>query len=408
MIDGATFVNALTFNAGYNTAIVATGAVLLGWAGGTVGTFLLLRRRSLVSDALSHATLPGIGIAFLVMAWMGGSGRFLPGLLLGAAISAMIGLASVEWLTRRTRLNADAAIGAVLSAFFGFGVVLLTVIQSLGIGRQAGIGSFLLGSTSGMLRNEAITLAGLAFGIALLVFLFRRQLTLICFDETFARTSGIDIRRTDLLLMLLVMAVTVTGLRIVGLILVVALLIIPPVAARFWTDQTNTMALVGGLIGGLSGFVGTALSASVPNFPAGPVIVLVAACLFVVSLLFAPARGVFYGLYRSRAFSRKVHRRQGLLAILRGEAIYDRDTIRVLRSERLIHADGTPTEAGLDAAENAAREEALWTIYLRDNPDAAYRAARMRLDPIAQRLTGSEIAELERQLNAPAGSLPAG
>ncbi|MEM9106755.1 MAG: metal ABC transporter permease, partial [Pseudomonadota bacterium] len=202
--------------------------------------------------------------------------------------------------------------------------------------------------------------------------------------------------------------VTVTGLRIVGLILVVALLIIPPVAARFWTDKTNAMALVSGAIGAASGFIGTALSASVPNFPTGPVIVLVAACLFALSMLFAPARGVFYGLYRSRAFSRKVHRRQGLLAILRGEAIYDRDTIKVLKGDGFMRADGTPTKAGFEAAENAAREEALWTLYLRDNPAAAYRAARMRLDPIAERLTGTEIAELEKHFSAPSGQVTGG
>ncbi len=401
MLDLSAFLGALTFQAGYNTAIVAVGAILLGWAGGTVGTYLLLRRRSLVSDALSHATLPGVGIAFLVMAAFGGSGRFLPGLLLGAAISAMFGLAAVEWLTRRTRLHSDAAIGAVLSVFFGFGIVLLTVIQSLGVGRQAGIGSFLLGSTSGMLRSEALMLAGLALFVAGLVFVFRRQLTLVCFDETFARTSGIDIRRTDLLLMFLVMAVTVTGMRIVGLILVVALLIIPPVAARFWTEKSTTMVMVSGIIGAVSGFVGTALSASVPNLPAGPVIVLVAALLFALSLLFAPARGVFYGVYRARTFSRKVHRRQGLLAILRGEAIYDRDTLRVLKADRFIRADGTPTRLGIDAAENAAREEALWALYLRDNPEVGYRTARMRLDPIADRLTEREISELEKRLSGP-------
>jgi manganese/zinc/iron transport system permease protein len=401
MIDVTAFVDALTFRAGYNTAIVAIGAILLGWAGGTVGTYLLLRQRSLVSDALSHATLPGVGIAFLVMAGLGGTGRFLPGLLLGAAITAMIGLASVEWLTRRTRLHSDAAIGAVLSSFFGLGIVLLTVIQSLGVGRQAGIGSFLLGSTSGMLRNEAIMLVGLALFVACLVFAFRRPLTLVCFDETFARTSGINVRRTDLLLMFLVMAVTVTGLRIVGLILVVALLIIPPVAARFWTEKSATMVVVSGIIGAMSGFIGTALSASVPNLPAGPVIVMVAAMLFILSLLFAPARGVFYGLYRSRTFSRKVHRRQGLLAILRGEAIYDSETLRVLKADNFIRADGTPTRSGMDAADNAAREEALWTLYLRDNPDAGYRAARMRLDPIADRLSAREIAELEKQFAGP-------
>jgi manganese/zinc/iron transport system permease protein len=300
-MDIDAFLSALMFQAGYNTTIVAIGALFLGLAGGMVGTFLLLRRRSLVSDALSHATLPGVGIAFLAMAALGGTGRFLPGLLLGAALSAFAGLAVVEWLTRRTRLNADAAIGAVLSSFFGFGVVLLTVIQSAQIGQQAGIGSFLLGSTSGMLRSEALMLAALAVASAIAIFWMRRVFVLISFDETFASSTGIDIRRADLILMLLVLAVTVTGLRIVGLVLVIALLIIPPVAARFWTEKVDRMMLISGVIGAAAGFVGTALSASIPNLPTGPIMVLVATTIFTVSMFFAPRRGVLSNLYRARA-----------------------------------------------------------------------------------------------------------
>ncbi|WP_099865330.1 metal ABC transporter permease [Pararhizobium haloflavum] len=303
-MDVTAFIDALTFQAGYNTAIVAIGAIFLGWAGGTVGTFLLLRRRSLVSDALSHATLPGVAIAFLIMAAAGGTGRYLPGLLLGAAASALAGLAVVEWLTRRTRLHADAAIGAVLSSFFGLGVVLLTVIQSAQIGQQAGIGSFLLGSTSGMLRSEAITLAALAALCALTVVFLRRTLTLVAFDETFAATTGVSIRRADLALMLLVLAVTVTGLRVVGLVLVIALVIIPPVAARFWTERVGRMMVISGIIGAASGFLGTALSASIPDLPTGPIIVLVAATAFLVSMLLAPARGVFANLRRARRYAR--------------------------------------------------------------------------------------------------------
>jgi len=397
-MDVGAFTDALTLSGGYNTTIVTIGAVLLGWAGGTVGTYLLLRRRSLVSDALSHATLPGVGIAFLVMATMGGTGRFLPGLLLGAALSALAGLAAVEWLTRRTRLQADAAIGAVLSAFFGAGVVFLTIIQSAQVGEQAGIGSFLLGSTSGMLRSEAQTLMALAAGTAAAVFLMRRPFTLVAFDETFARAAGISVRRTDLILMMLVLAVTVTGLRIVGLVLIIALLIIPPVAARFWTERVDRMMFISGLVGAAAGYIGTALSASINDLPTGPIIVLVAAGIFAASMLFAPVRGVCSGLYRARAFSWKVHRRQGLLALRRGEAIYDRKTLWVLIADGFLRRDGTATREGREAAERAAEEEALWSLYLRENPDSLHRAHGMLLDPIEDRLGAGEINALRLRL----------
>ena len=125
---------ALTLQLGYNATLVALGATLLGIAAGVTGSFLFLRKRALVSDAVSHATLPGIGLAFIVMVGLGGDGRFLPGLMLGAALSSGFGLVLIAWMIRRTRLSEDAAIGAVLSVFFGAGIVLLTVIQSMTAG----------------------------------------------------------------------------------------------------------------------------------------------------------------------------------------------------------------------------------------------------------------------------------
>src|SRR5262249_8738972 len=153
------FLSALFLQAGYNTALVAIGAALLGASAGAIGTFVLLRKRSLVSDAISHATLPGLCLAFIVMALVTGDGRWIAGRMVGAAASAGLGLTLVEWVSRRTRLTEDAAIGAVLAVFFGFGIVLLTVIQSLETGRQAGISGYLVGSTAGMLRSEAETIA---------------------------------------------------------------------------------------------------------------------------------------------------------------------------------------------------------------------------------------------------------
>ncbi|WP_277278300.1 metal ABC transporter permease, partial [Thalassospira lucentensis] len=120
------FISALLLQAGYNSALVAVGAGLLGLSAGSAGAFIFLRKRALVSDAISHATLPGVGLAFMIMVAFGSDGRWLPGLIIGSAISSAIGLILVEWITRKTRLTEDAAIGAVLSVFFGFGIVLLT------------------------------------------------------------------------------------------------------------------------------------------------------------------------------------------------------------------------------------------------------------------------------------------
>jgi manganese/zinc/iron transport system permease protein len=177
------FLAVLLLSAGYNTALVSVGAALLGASAAIVGTYVLLRKRSLVSDAISHATLPGLVLAFMAAAWLTGEGRSTVVLMAGATVSAGLGLIAVEWMTRRTRLPEDAAIGAVLSVFFGLGVVLMTVVQTLQTGGQAGLSSYLLGSTAGMLRSEAevIALAGAVATIAIV--LLRSRFTLVCFDQ---------------------------------------------------------------------------------------------------------------------------------------------------------------------------------------------------------------------------------
>ncbi|MEM6728009.1 MAG: metal ABC transporter permease, partial [Pseudomonadota bacterium] len=283
---------AALLQAGYNAALVTLGAALLGFAAGAAGTFLFLRKRALVSDAVAHATLPGIGLAFIVMVAMGGDGRSLAGLLLGSAVTAGLGLLTISWITHRTRLSEDTAIGAVLGAFFGFGVVLLTVIQTMSAGRQAGLESFLLGSTAGMLFQDAVIIAVAGALAVLTISIMRRPMTLVAFDADYAAALGHDVRRIDLLIMGLVMAVTVIGLKLVGLILIVALLIIPPVTARFWTDRAARLVWVAGGLGALAGYLGAVISASAPDVPTGPIIVLVSAAFFTLSLLFGPARGV--------------------------------------------------------------------------------------------------------------------
>ncbi len=397
--------DALLLQLGYNATLVTIGATFLGVAAGVTGTFLFLRKRALVSDAISHATLPGVGLAFMLMVALGGDGRSLPGLLLGSAISAGIGLLCVSWLTRRTRLAEDAAIGAVLSVFFGFGIVLLTIIQTMSAGRAAGLEGFLLGSTAGMLRNDALVIAvGGALTLALVV-LLRRPMGLVAFDAEFAAASGVNVQRIDLAIMGLAMAVTVVGLKIVGLILIVAMLIIPPVTARFWTDRTDHMALISGLCGGLSAWVGAALSATAPALPTGPVIVLASFALFAVSLFFAPNRGVMAAVLRQLRFQRRVHMRQGLLALAQSQPIYERFTLKLLRRAGLAHADGVATTAGRARAAKALRDEKRWELVRADQAFESAAALYDGLREIETVLTQDQIAEIDQRIGGPKGAL---
>tara|TARA_R110000751_G_scaffold19543_7_gene58361 strand:+ start:41 stop:1258 length:1218 start_codon:yes stop_codon:yes gene_type:complete len=390
---------ALTLQGGWNASLVAVGAGMLGLAAGGAGAFLFLRKRALVSDAASHATLPGVAAAFLVMVAFGGDGRFLPGLMLGSAISAGLGLALVTWITRATRLAEDAAIGAVLSVSFGLGIVLLTVIQTVPAGKAAGLEGFLLGSTAGMLQSEAVTIALAGAVAAGLVFLLRRPMTLVAFDPEHAEATGVGVWRTDMAMMGVALLVTVVGLKIVGLVLIVALLIIPPVAARFWTDRVSTLALLATAIGGVSGFVGAAISSIEGRLPTGPIIVLVAFAIFVVSFLASPRRGVLAEVLRRRRLEARVHLRQGLLALARGEAVYDRLTLRLLFSRGWIRADGAMTDAGRAAAAAAARDEARWSLARRLLPEAGVAERYDGLSPIGDSLTPDQVAEIDRHLD---------
>ena len=397
-MGSAMLFEALTLQLGYNATLVAIGAALLGIAAGAAGTFLFLRKRALVSDAISHSTLPGVGLAFLVMAAFGGDGRHLAGLMLGAALTAGAGLLAMHWLTRRTRLAEDAAIGAVLSVFFGFGVVLLTVIQTVSIGRPAGLADFLLGATAGMLFGDAVLIAVAGALAVLAVWVLRRPMTLVAFDAGFAAASGIDVRRVDLAMMGLVMAVTIIGLKVVGLVLIVALLIIPPVAARFWSDRSDRVLAIAGAFGGLSGFIGAAISATAPALPTGPIIVLTAFALFTASMLFAPGRGLLVGWLRHRRQQRRIHLRQGLLAIAQELPIYERYTLNLLVRAGLARPDGVPTELGRVRAAKACRDESRWAVARRMHSHEATVSRYDGLRPIEAVLTEDEIREIDRQL----------
>lgn len=296
----------MTLQAGFNAAVVVVGATLLGAAAGTVGTFALLRKRVLMGDALAHSALPGLAFAFILGALSGIGGRHIWLLLAGATLSGILGVVCVQLLVRYSRLHEDTAIGAVLSSFFGMGVVLMSVIQSLGTGEEGGLHHFIFGQTAAMNRGDAV----LTLVVAVLAILssgaFLKEFRLVSFDQDFAAANGWPVSGIDLFMMSLVVIVTVVGLQTVGLLLIIAFLVVPAAGARFWVSRVHTMVCVSALIGGMSGYLGSCASALLPRLPAGAVIVLVSGAVFLFSFLFAPARGVFAVLIKQLGLGLRV------------------------------------------------------------------------------------------------------
>jgi manganese/zinc/iron transport system permease protein len=290
----------------YNTLVVLAGVSLLGASSGIIGAFAVLRKRALTGDALSHASLPGLCIAFLIL-----RERNLTAMLLGALVSGVAGIAIISALGRWTRVKDDAAIGTVLTVFFGLGIVLLKIIQNMaGVGSKAGLDSFIFGKTAGMTRGDVyVILAAAVVCLALMVVLYK-EFQLVSFDGDFAGSLGWPVFAIDLLLMSLVAAAVVIGLPNVGVVLVSALLIMPGAAARFWTNRLSTLLWLAGGFGFAIGFVGTILSATFDQLPAGPIIVLTGTVVFIASLLFGVRRGAIVRFLEHIRFQRELREMQ--------------------------------------------------------------------------------------------------
>ncbi len=280
----------------YNTAVVLIGVSLLGACAGPVGSFAVLRRRALTGDALAHAALPGVCLAYLVV----GQRSFFA-LLLGALVSGLLGVLVIAVLRRWTRIKEDAAIGIVLGVFFGAGIVLSRYIQkNVSTGSKAGLDSYLLGKTSQMIAQDVYLIAGAALFCLLTLLLFYKELKLIAFDPDFGRVQGWPVLLLDLLLMLLLAVTVVIGLPPVGVVMIAALLILPGVTARFWTDRLGVLLILSSVLGALTGWCGALLSALSSALPAGPIIVLCGTGFFLLSALLAPRRGLLARLLSQR------------------------------------------------------------------------------------------------------------
>jgi manganese/zinc/iron transport system permease protein len=293
---------------------VVAGSLLLGIAAAVLGCFAFLRGRSLMGDALAHAALPGVCIAFITAEWARQRGFFDVGskslwlLLLGAGLAGMLAAWCISFIARHSRIKEDASQAIVLSVFFGIGILLLTWIQKGSSGNQAGLDKFLFGQAASLVASDVRTMGIVAIVLCVMTTALYKELKLLCFDGAFGRGLGLPMPFLDGLLLVMIVMAVVIGLQAVGVVLISAMLIIPPAAARFWTEKLHRMVPLSALLGGISGALGAMLSALAPRMPTGPLIVLAATFMFVISLLFAPRRGVLARVWRLLLTRRMVQR----------------------------------------------------------------------------------------------------
>lgn len=404
-----------------NVRVVVLGTMLLSASSAMVGVFIVLRKKALVGDAVAHGVLPGICAAFLLFGT-----KDIVYLISGAFASGWISLLIIDAIVKHSKVRNDAAIALVLTVFFGFGIVLLTYIQHQGNSSQSGLDSFIFGKAAALLGRDLFAFSIIALVLIFTVFSFFKELTLVSFDESYAKSLGLPVGKLELLLTTLTVLAVVTGITAVGVVLMAAMLITPAVAARFWTNNLKVMLLLAASFGALSGLLGAFISFVAPAMPTGPWMVVVSSLFAFFSFFFAPQTGIV-------ARSRGQRKRQRLIAednvlklfyqygeqdgdvnphltfqkIMDFRAMSTRllhKTLNRLQKKKMVipQAGGWYlTKAGKEKAMRIVRLHRLWELYLTRFADMSPLHVHENAELIEHILTPELEKELEKELGYP-------
>lgn len=399
----------------YTVRVVALGGSILGVISGVLGCFAVLRRESLLGDALSHAALPGVAIAFLL------AGRELSWLLIGAGIASWLGLRMVAAIVGTTRVKQDAALGIVLVSWFAAGIALLAYIQSIPDASQAGLDNFIFGQAAAIVERDVRLVSGVGVAVLLVIALFWKEFKLVTFDAEFAGANGFRTGLINTVLSTLIVITIVLGLQLAGVILMVGMLIAPGIAARQWTHKLDQMVILAAVFGALAGGVGAVISALDSDIPTGPMIIVVAFGLVLFSITLAPGRGLVWSRLRQRANRRRFAAQNTLrdlyrYALRHGEAdspvpddfirgVADRSAelgllqLRAQGHAALSEAGWRLTDAGIQLARQNERNEKLWDMYRLHAHDLDLpHLEEARQAPISSLLPAATLELLERKL----------
>ncbi|RQP18863.1 iron chelate uptake ABC transporter family permease subunit [Parapedobacter defluvii] len=404
-----------------NVRYVVLGNVLLSASAAMVGAFILLQKKALVGDAVSHSVLPGICAAFL---FSGSKNTAL--MLVGAFITGWLALVTIDYIAAKSKLKKDAAIGLVLSVFFGAGMVMMTYIQQSGNAAQSGLDHFIFGKAATLIGTDLVIFSVLAAVLLIAVGLFFKAFALVAFDRPYAEALGYPVRKLDLLLTSLTVLAVVTGITAVGVVLMAAMLVTPAAAARYWTDNIRRMVAIAVAFGVFAGLAGAYISYTAPAMPTGPWMVVVSSVIAFLSFFFAPKKGIVPKLYTQRKNQRIIAEEntlkmfyhlgeqnshfngwRDLTELTRTREVNEtllKTTLRRLVSRQLLETKGHQwalTDAGYRKAARVVRLHRLWELYLTQYMDIAADHVHDDAETIEHIITPELERELEHQLGYP-------
>jgi ABC-type Mn2+/Zn2+ transport system permease subunit/Mn-dependent DtxR family transcriptional regulator len=391
-------------------ALIAS--VTIGLSTGLIGTYIMLRRMSLIGDALAHAVLPGVVISFMVA----GKGQLT--LFLGAVAAGIITVLLIGFVNRNSKIKEDTSIGIIFTGAFALGVLLVSQLKQVHID----LSSYLFGDVLGVSTGDIILSAIITIIILLTVILFYKQLLITSFDPTMALTIGISTTVVHYMLMTLLSMSIVSGLQSVGVVLLVAMLITPPATAYMLTSSLKKILFLSSLFGVLASVIGLYLSYHF-NFSSGASIVLVAVTFFMLAFLFSPKEGVVTIYFRRRASSRNIvledvikitYKNQGKLNQDELLKIYELELgIKKKRIENLLRymeAKGylqkennniTLTGSGNKLAVRLIRSHRLWETYVEKEKITDTANVHRDAEEIEHVLSDDLIEELDKELGYP-------
>ena len=356
--------------------------MLLGGVSGAVGCFNFLQKKTLVGETVAHSMLPGVLVAFLL------SGVKNPYVLItGAAISGWLSILLVDAITSHSKIKNDSALAIVLSSFFGFGIVLLTMIQSRYLGNQSGLDHYIFGNAAAMSPEDSTAFAWVSILVVILVIAYYFNLKAVIFNPDYAQSIGINNKKVKGLISFITILSISVGIKAVGIVMMSALLIIPPTAARFWTSRLVPMLILSGFFGAFSGWIGAFVSYAKTSMPTGPWTIVVVSCIAFASMLFAPKKGVVYQRWSKLLLKRRINEENLLKAAVQNEVrgkgkLFTRESImtrqffefkrwkrtikRLVRS-KLIHKVNTGytlSTKGRSYGAEIDRRHKIWEVYL--------------------------------------------
>lgn len=404
-----------------NVQFVVIGTMILGATAAMIGCFSFLRKRALVGDAIAHSILPGVCLAFITV----GNKNPLY-LIIGAFITGWLSLLLIDSINRTTKLKTDAAIGIVLSVFFGVGILLLTSIQHSGNAAQAGLDKFLFGKAASLTKGDILTFSGIGLVLILVTILFYKEFKLISFNPDYAKALGLPVKFLEFTLATITVLAVAVGIQAVGVVLMAALLITPASGARFWTNKLSTMILIATFFGATSGFVGSYVSYIAPSMPTGPWVVMCLSLFAIGSIWFAPKRGMFAKYKVQKENKRKIlienvlklffhlgeeeenfKKERHLEELQQNRRIPFKDLklgLHLLKRQNLIRKKEDRwviSSKGLIEAKRVIRLHRLWEMYLNQRLKLAPDHVHNDAEAIEHIITPELEKQLEKELNFP-------